>query len=196
MKEVSSRELEDFRLKKFLPKQFILFAGKVEPRKNIIGVIRAFATLKKQPEFKNLFLVMAGADGWLSDETHQEAENSRLAGFVRFIGQISDEERKYYYNLASVFVYPSFFEGFGFPPLEAMACGCPVIVSNNSSLPEVAGDAGILVDPYSVTQLAGSVQMILTDKELRGELIKKGLKRAKQFSWETTARKTLETLTK
>jgi glycosyltransferase involved in cell wall biosynthesis len=107
---------------------------------------------------------------------------------------VDDSERVYYYSLAEAFVYPSFFEGFGFPPLEAMACGTPVVTSNNSSLPEIAGDAAILVDPYSVSDIAGAMHSVISDKKLREVLVRKGLERAGQFSWERCARQTLDIL--
>lgn len=115
-----------------------------------------------------------------------------LQNDVIFTGYISDGDLPALYNAADLFVYPSLYEGFGLPPLEAMACGCPVITSNTSSLHEVVGDAGIMVDPYDVDRLADAMHKVLSNDGLREDMIKKGLERAEMFSWEKTARETLK----
>ena len=112
------------------------------------------------------------------------------------LGYLSDEERAYYYSGASLFAYPSFFEGFGFPILEAMACQVPVLTANNSSLPEVAGDAALGVDPYNVSDIACGLEMLLTDGPLRGRFVQKGIARAAQFTWDRCVGETLALLTK
>ncbi len=197
-----------------LAEKFILYFGTIEPRKNIISTIRAFESLKEKHshkvhwknidvhqdkttnDFADLKLVIAGAKGWLYKSIFKEAKNSKHQKDIIFTDLIDDKDKPYLYNLASVFVYPSFFEGFGFPPLEAMACGVPTIVSNNSSLPEVVEDGAIMIDPYNVDELAYAMRIVLKDKELREKLIQKGLEQVKKFNWDKTAEKVLEVFRK
>lgn len=191
----TKEDLELFRKKNNLPDKFILFLGKLEPRKNIVGLIRAFNFLKSSNlEFKDLNLVIVGSPGWLYKNIYKEASNSPYKNKIFFKNYIKDEQRKFYYSLASVFVYPSFFEGFGFPPLEAMACGTPVVASLNSSLPEVVGDGGILVDPHNVVDISMAIKKIHTDSVFRERLIEKGFNRIKNFSWNKCAMETLKIL--
>ena len=185
-------ELKLFKDKNNLPDEFILFVGKLEPRKNISGLINAFNLLKNMPEFEKLNLVIAGSPGWLYKNIYREAEESPYRKNIIFKNYIKDEDRKFYYSLSSVFVYPSFFEGFGFPPLEAMACETPVVTSFNSSLPEVVGDGGILVDPHNAVDISEAIKNILTNPSLRKMLIKKGLQGVQNFTWERCAKETLE----
>ena len=180
----SKEGLDEFRKRYGLPGEFILFLGKLEPRKNISTLIRAFNLMKDSGNFRELYLVIVGAKGWLFKDIFREAEMSPHKNKIIFKDYITDKEKKFYYSLASAFVYTSFFEGFGFPPLEAMACGTPVIASNNSSLPEVVGDAGILVDPYAV----------LEDVNLRDALVERGYERVKMFDWKKCADQTLESI--
>lgn len=187
-------QLDLFRKEHNLPNHFILFMGKLEPRKNISGLIRSFNLLKGLCEFKDLNLVIVGSPGWLYKNIYREAKNSPYKNNIIFENYIKDEDRKFYYSLASLFIYPSFFEGFGFPPLEAMVCGTPVIASFNSSLPEVVGDGGILVDPHNVVDISESIKSILSDSGLRERLVRNGLKRVDNFSWEKCARETLDFL--
>lgn len=169
---------------------FILYVGTLEPRKNITTLIKAFYELKK----KNLEhkLVIAGKKGWKYKEIFETINNLNLQNEVKFTGYVPDEDLPGLYNGADLFVYPSLYEGFGLPPLEAMACGIPVITSNTSSLPEVVGNAGIMVDPLDVNKFAYSINEVLTNGALNMELRKKGLERAKMFSWEKCARETLK----
>ena len=120
---------------------------------------------------------------------------SKYAKQIIFTGFVSPEDKVYLYNLAELFVYPSFFEGFGFPPLEAMACGVPTITSNTSSLPEIAGEAAIMIDPYDIEELAWAMEKILSDSSLSKEMSKRSLERAKIFSWDKCAKETLDFLT-
>lgn len=184
-------ELKLFKDRNNLPDEFILFVGKLEPRKNISGLIKAFNLLKGMQEFEKLNLVIAGSEGWLYENIYHEAEESPYRKNIIFKNYFKDEDRKFYYSLASVFVYPSFFEGFGFPPLEAMACKTPVVASFNSSLPEVVGEAGILVDPHNAVDISEAIKSILTDSGLRSLMVKKGLQRTQNFSWEKCAGETL-----
>lgn len=176
-----------------LPYRFILYLGAFEPRKNIVSVVRAFSALRKarHPELEKLSLVLAGVSGWKEDEIREEIEHSPFRGNIILPGFVEDEDKPALYNLASLFAYPSFYEGFGFPPLEALACGVPVVTSNSSSLPEIVGDAGVLVDPHRPDELFRAFQEVLLDKKLRATLHEKGLARAKGFLWGETARRTL-----
>jgi len=184
----------DFKKRKNLPARYILFLGTLEPRKNIAGLIQAFDALKKMPGHDDLHLVIAGTRGWLDRGIFRQADVSSYRNVIHFYEHPHDFERLWYYNGAEFFVYPSFFEGFGFPPLEAMACGVPVIASNTSSVPEVVGDAGILVNPYYISELTLACNAVLGDSVLREDLIKKGFARAKLFTWRAAAEKTLEVI--
>ena len=167
---------------------FILYVGTLERRKNIPTLIKAFYKLKKINIPHKLVIV--GKKGWLYNDIFKTVEAFKLQEDIIFTGYVPKEDLVKFYNLADLFVYPSLYEGFGLPPLEAMACGCPVIISNTSSLPEVVGDAGILVDPYDVEELAKAMYEVLKDESFRIELAKKGLERAKLFSWRKTAEET------
>lgn len=180
--------LKRVREKYKLPENFIFFLGTIEPRKNIEGIIDAFEKIR---ETKKIKLVIAGMLGWLFSDIMKKKENSRFKDDIIFCGAVDQKDKVYLYNLASVFVYPSFFEGFGFPPLEAMASGTPVVTSNNSSLPEIVGDAGIMVDPYKTSEIADAIRMILESESLSRKLSEKGIMQAKKFSWEEAGRKTL-----
>jgi glycosyltransferase involved in cell wall biosynthesis len=145
-----------------LPENFILYVGTIEPRKNIGAIIKAFNFLKRRKEFADFGLVLAGGFGWLFGDILQIWRSSPFRDDIKFTGSVW-EDRMGLYNLAKIFVYPSFFEGFGFPPLEAMACGTPAIVSHSSSLPEVVGEAAILVDPYKVDEIYAAMKSVLED---------------------------------
>lgn len=173
-----------------LPHDFLLFVSTVEPRKNLPTLLRAFHRLRTNYKIA-VTLAIAGHRGWLIEEVDAVIAELRLGTAVRFLGGIPNEELVYLYNAAKLFVLPSFYEGFGLPPLEAMACGTPVIVSNVSSLPEVVGDAGWLVEPEDVEGLTVAMWRALTDEKLRREMRAKGLKRAHTFSWERAAHETL-----
>lgn len=190
----SNEELDKFRFTNQLPGKFILFLGTLEPRKNITGLIKAFNILKNKNGFNDLYLVIVGGKGWLCDNIFKEIERSPFKKNIILKNYISDNERKFYYSLAEVFIYPSFFEGFGFPPLEAMACETPVVVSNTSSLPEVVGEAGLLIQPQNIQGLAWSISRILGDRNLRTRLIGLGTKKSSNFTWKKTAEKTLNCL--
>lgn len=177
-----------------LPDKFILYLGTVEPRKNILGLIRAFEVLKRGENRGDLNLVIVGGFGWLYKDVLGAAKNSKFSGNIKFVTTTLPEERPYFYNLAELFVFPSFFEGFGLPILEAIACGTPVVTSANSSLPEVLGNAGLLIDPYDVEQICSAMKEILESRELRETLTERGIERAKNFTWEAAANKTLDVI--
>src|SRR5207248_8476795 len=168
----------------------VLGVGTLEPRKNHIGLIKAFYQAQKKKRGPAM-LALAGAKGWLYEETQRLVEELKLEKKVRFLGRVSDLELVTLYSLADVFAFPSFVEGFGVPPLEAMACGAPVITSNTSSLPEIVGDAALLIDPHNTGELSAAIMRILQDKSLQEELRQKGYERAKQFTWQASARKML-----
>ena len=199
-RELNSKalELSSIRQKYSLPNKFILFLGTVEPRKNIEGLIGAYNKFRENREARlrvpeaELQLVIAGGRGWKSESIYKEWKKSKYKDDIKFLGYVDKKDKVFLYNLASLFVYPSFYEGFGFPPLEAMACGTPVITSFTSSLPEIIGNAGIMVDPYNITDIASAIEQVLSDENLKNNLIQKGLERVKRFNWEKTAREYLE----
>ncbi len=179
--------LAAFREERHLQAPFFLYVGTLEPRKNIIGLVRAFNIVKAKPANRDLRLVVAGAPGWLYDKIFKEIKASPYSNDIVVWGPATEEEILNLYNLATAFVYPSFFEGFGFPPLEAQKCGCPVVASNRSSLPEVLGSSALLADPYRLEELALAMESAATDEELRKELIQKGFENSARFTWEKTA---------
>ncbi len=174
---------------------YILFVGSEHPRKNLPTLLRAFKKLKEQPRFKNLKLVKVGKAGGPESNFRRETvsivNSLDLNQEVVFTETVSEKDLVAYYRGAECFVFPSLYEGFGLPPLEAMACGCPVISSDSSSLPEVVGEAAIKVSPHDTEGLAGALGKILTERELREDFIAKGAAQAARFSWEQTAEKTL-----
>jgi glycosyltransferase involved in cell wall biosynthesis len=172
-----------------LPYPFILYVGNLEPRKNLPALVRAFARLVQ--EGLPHTLVFAGARGWNDAPIFATIQELGLTPRIVFTDYIPQVALPALYGAADLFVYPSLYEGFGLPVLEAMACGVPVITSNLSSMPEVAGDAGILVDPNDVNALADAMTRVLTDQVLRATLAAKGLARARSFSWERMAQETL-----
>ena len=175
---------EDGKIKARTSENYILFVGSIEPRKNLVSLLKAYVLL---PEYmkKNFKLLLVGFKGWENKEILELL--NKLKGAVNYLGYVDNEELAELYRKASCFVYPSFYEGFGLPPLEAMACGCPVIVSNVSSLPEVCGDAAHYVDPSSAESIAEGMHKILDDESLRQSMIQRGLERARLFSWEKSA---------
>ncbi|PJE58168.1 MAG: hypothetical protein COU81_02015, partial [Candidatus Portnoybacteria bacterium CG10_big_fil_rev_8_21_14_0_10_36_7] len=185
----TDKEIVQVRRKYNIPSKIILFFGTTEPRKNIVGVIKAFAEFRKlNPEYH---LIIAGALGWKYKGVLKEIEKTKN---VLMIGPVDNKDREFVYNCADLFVYPSFFEGFGLPPLEAMASGIPVITSNCSSLPEVVGNSAIMVDPFNISEISFVMKEIIKDKKLYKSLRVDGIKRAMEFSWDMCADKTLEVI--
>jgi len=182
--------LKDAVLKKYgIDNEFILSVGRLDPRKNLPRLILAYEILKKKKNIKHN-LVIVGKKGYLFSETESIVRS--LGSSVIMTGFVDADELAILYNTANVFVYPSLFEGFGLPCLEAMACGCPVISSNLTSIPEVVADAGLLVNPLDTDELAGAIYKVISDPGLRTKMCDKGLAQSKLFNWENTARKTLE----
>lgn len=170
---------------------YILFVSTIEPRKNINAVISAFEFLKQKYKIDHQ-LILIGQKGWHYQPILSKIENSPWKAHIHHLDYLADELVALFYSKADVFVYPSHYEGFGLPVLEAMTLGAPVVTSNTSSLPEVAGDAAILIDPNEPTDLAEAILRVISDSQLRCELIHKGKERAKLYSWERTAKETLK----
>lgn len=173
-----------------LPEDFILYVGLVEPRKNLPLLIKSYKALAGRGI--SLPLVIVGRFGWMYQEVLDLVDALGIKEVVQFAGYIPQDDLPIVYNLASLFVYPSLYEGFGLPVLEAMACGVPVVATSVSSLPEVAGEAGLLVPPGDETALTQAMQAALTDPDVRQQLTEKGPQRASQFTWKRTAQSTLK----
>lgn len=186
--KISPNLLSNFDLK---PKSYILFLGTIQPRKNATKLVQAFHLLKESGYSGKL--VIAGNIGWLADDTLEVIKQSKEQKDIVMTGYVSDEMRKTLYTYADVYVLPSLYEGFGVPAIEAMGCGAPVAVANNSSLPEVVGDAGILFNAVDPAGIANAIMEIKSDRD---KWIKKSLSRAKKFSWEKCAKETLEQILK
>lgn len=182
----NDHQLLQIQKKYSLPNKFVLYLGNIEPRKNIISIVSAHKKLaSKNPKLAEYELVLAGNVSPLCRDLIEK-------NHIKTCGYIAREDRPYVYNLAYLFVYPSFFEGFGLPVLEAMACGAPVITSNNSSIPEVAEDAAILIDPNRPSELADAMEAVLADEKLYSKLTERGPIQAQKFNWRKCANKTLE----
>ncbi len=173
-----------------LPDKYFLFVGTLEPRKNFWRILKAFEAI--DPRLHNIYLVVVGGRGWKNKELRRALDHQTLGKYVHLTGYISDDQLRLFYDNALCLLFPSLYEGFGFPILEAMSCGTPVITSNISSMPEVAGEAAILVNPFDVNELKNAMMSILKDVELRKNLSKRGLERVKNFSWDTCARQVLK----
>lgn len=183
-------ELHRFRQAHSLPERFILYLGTIEPRKNLVRLMDAYAELRRRGATA-WPLVLAGGRGWRDEAIVHYAARLGLEDAVRFAGFVPEEEIPLWYNAAAFFVYPSAYEGFGLPPLEALACGTPVVASNRASLPEVLGDAAVLVDPSDTGAIVDGMQRMLEDDPLRSRLSSLGPQRASAFSWRRMAEETL-----
>lgn len=167
--------------------KIIIHVGSEEARKNVVTIIKSLNLLQKS--IHNFIFIRVGPK---TKEVSTLIKKFGMDNKVLYYNNLSDYELSLFYNAADLLVFPSFYEGFGLPPLEAMTCGCPVVTSNTSSLPEVVGDAGIMIDPNDIDGLAKAIYRVITDKDLRESMVKKGLKRAKKFNWEKTAEETLK----
>ncbi len=178
-----------------LPSRFILGLGTLQPRKNFDGLIRAFRSLiagaAGAEHFADLHLVIGGGAGWMYEDTLEQVKHSGLEGRVHFPGYVQDEDLPGLYTLAAALAFPSWYEGFGLPVLEAQACGTPVVAANNSSLPEVVGGGGVLVDPGDTEELACALSCVLMDNGCRARLISAGHEQAAKFTWEKAAQQLL-----
>ncbi|MFA5318205.1 MAG: glycosyltransferase family 1 protein [Patescibacteria group bacterium] len=189
-----------------LPKRFVLYLGNLEPRKNVEGIIEAYKAFRGQQHSdlvhfegdseiasNKISLVIAGNPGWGYRGIYELAKKSEYADDIIFTDYVNEKDKPCIYNLAEMFIYPSFYEGFGFPPLEAAACGTPCIVSNNSSLPEVMGRAAVLVDPYNISEMGQAIAQLENNPRLRMQLSKSGQEKASQYNWQKCAREVLDT---
>jgi glycosyltransferase involved in cell wall biosynthesis len=172
-----------------LDHQFVLYVGNIKPHKNLVRLIEAFDELRRTG-FEDLKLLIIGDEISKLPSLRRSVHGHKLHKHVRFLGYVSDDTLRALYRLASVFVFPSLYEGFGLPPLEAMASGTPVVTSNQSSLPEVTGDAAVLVDPYDVASIVDGIRRVLTDPVLAADLRRRGPERAREFSWARSVEKT------
>ena len=179
-------QIEAVKKKYGITGDYFLYLGTIEPRKNIQRVIEAYAKLAEEDDGAPP-LILAGGRGWLCEPIYKSAAEANRPDRIRFIGYVPQEDAPLLMAGAKVFLFPSLYEGFGTPIIEAMACGVPVISSNVASMPEVVGDAGILVDPYSVDSIRNAMERLSNDADLREELRNRGLERVKRFRWETSA---------
>ncbi len=187
----TATDIDNLRKKYRLPVEFIIFVGNVKPHKNLMRLLEAYELLVKKEGIDRNLVIVGKKDEFITGDSKLIRfleNNSYLQEKVLFTGYVETAELPAIYNSASMLVFPSLYEGFGFPPLEAMACGCPAIVSNAASLPEVCGDAAYYVDPYSVESIAEGMNKVHSDGALREDLIQKGLERAGMFSWEESAK--------
>jgi glycosyltransferase involved in cell wall biosynthesis len=186
------KELQRVRHTYGIDGDYVLSVGSIQPRKNLVRLIKAYAELRgARAGNKCPKLVIVGRCAWLYDETLRALEQTGVKDSVVLTGYVPESDLPALYSGALCFIYPSYFEGFGLPPLEAMKCGAPVIVGNATSLPEVVGDAALKVDPFDVTAIASSMDQLINNSELRNTLSAKGLARAKMFDWKDTAQRTL-----
>jgi len=168
--------------------RFVLYAGNIKPHKNLDRLIAAFGLLKKHPGHEDVKLLIIGDEVNRYGSLRRTVEGAHVRQDVRFFGFVPEKTLASLYRMASVFAFPSLYEGFGLPPLEAMACGTPVVTSRISSLPEVVGDAALLVDPYSVEDIASALERVLDDTDLQKSLVERGRKQVLTFSWERSVK--------
>jgi len=192
----AATEIERVRQTYGIRGDYILAVGSIQPRKNLARLIRAYSALRRRrAEGKLPKLVLVGKKAWLYGETLRAVEREKLGGRVILTGYVSEGDLPALYSGALAFAYPSYFEGFGLPPLEAMQCGTPVVAGDRTSIPEVVGDAGLLVDPFDENAIASALARVIDDADLRATLRERGLRRAKLFDWRETARSTLRAYT-
>ncbi|CAG0936614.1 mannosyl-N-acetyl-alpha-D-glucosaminyl-diphospho-ditrans,octacis-undecaprenol 3-alpha-mannosyltransferase / alpha-1,3-rhamnosyltransferase [Thermoflexales bacterium] len=190
LRRAAPEQVQEFRRLKNLPDKFLLYLGTLEPRKNLTMLVQAFAQLKR--EYPEAVLVLAGGVGWLAAEIFAAIESEGVKDSVVLPGYIATEEKALWYAAATAFVFPSFYEGFGLPPLEAMACGTPVITANTASLPEVVGAAGLMVAPGDLRGWTAALKRVWTDAPYRAELANRGVRQARQFTWQATSRQIVQ----
>jgi glycosyltransferase involved in cell wall biosynthesis len=180
------RAAETLRIKYGVRGPFVLFVGRTEPKKNLVRLVEAYALLRRNG-VTSYQLVVAGIPSWDQGAVEQAIRRHGLEGTVVFTGRVPREELPLLYSLAALFVFPSLYEGFGLPPLEAMACGAPVVASDRGALPETTGGAAVLVNPLAPPEIARAMQTVLGDSDLRNDLIARGLRHAQDYSWARTA---------
>ncbi|OGF26677.1 hypothetical protein A2242_01770 [Candidatus Falkowbacteria bacterium RIFOXYA2_FULL_47_9] len=175
-----------------LPERFMLYLGNIEPRKNIESIIEAYSLYRKKNPQSDVKLVIAGSSAWKHGVVHAVARASGFFADIHFLDYVAEADKTALYSLAELFVFPSFYEGFGFPPLEAAACGTPVITSNVAALPEIAGGFALLIDPHNVAGLSEAINEVLNDKNLQQNMRERGLNHEQKFSWEKCAREVVK----
>lgn len=190
-KEFSKTELEKIKEKYNLPEEYVLYLGTLEPRKNIESIIDAFG-LYKQKRKNNLKLVIAGNKGWMYDSIFKRVKDLNIENEVIFTGYVDEEDKPCIYKMSRIFLFPSLYEGFGMPVLEAMASGVPVITSNTSSLPEVCGDAAVLVEPKDISSICDGIIRLQEDYDFRQQLVEQGFMQCKKFTWERSVEKLIK----
>lgn len=183
-------EVHSVRTKYQLPQEFLLYLGTLEPRKNVGMVIEAFEAIAAK--YPSLDLVIAGKKGWLCEEILGLAANSPFGTRIHFTGFVDEEDKRYLYNLAKIFIYPSFYEGFGFPVLEAMSCGVPTITSHVSSLPEVTDGKALTISPYNVHELIWGVDQLMGDERLYQEFVLRSVSIKGKYRWDVAMKKTMQ----
>ena len=188
-REYSLKESEETAQKYELPPKYILFVGSIEPRKNLINLLKAYIELPEtlKSEYP---LVLVGYKGWGNDEIHDMIERSKE--HIKYTGYVDDLELAHIYSRASLFIYPSYYEGFGIPPIEAMSCGTPVIVSDRTSLPEVCGDAALYIEPDNPEDIKEKIELILNDESLQKQMIERGKQQSSRYSWEESAKEHMQ----
>ncbi len=191
-KPLPTQEVEVWREKKGLPERFLLFVGSMEPRKNLFRLLEAFSLYLHESAEKNLFLVLAGGKGWLNEGMEEVIHRLDIEKHIVRTGFLATDELPFLYNAAEVFLFPSLYEGFGFPPLEAMACGTPVLCSATASLPEICRDAGCYCDPYDIKTIKEGIAALTENPALCEELSEKGKLRASCYTWQHCAGETLK----
>lgn len=184
-------KLIEFSKKNNLDFPFMLYLGTIEPRKNINALITAFENILEDKNYKDFRLILAGSPGWLYSDILKKAKQSKFRDKIIFWGQVAQEDRKFLYNKCAAFAYPSFFEGFGFPPLEAEKCGAPVVASDRASLPEILGDSAILVNPWRADELSNALKIAVSDP-FRESMRQKGFVNASKFNWRDSAHSTIK----
>lgn len=189
--DVSSETQQEMQKKFDLPDKYILYLGTIEPRKNISSLIDAFMFLPE--EIRNEYkLVIAGGVGWKAKSIVDKVSNHQFSDRIILTGYVDEVDKPYLYGMASVFVFPSLYEGFGMPIIEAMACGTAVVTANNSSLPEAGGEAALYSDALDIRRISENIKSIIVDDSIRDECVQKGIKHAQRFSWEDSAKKTVK----
>lgn len=173
-----------------LPENFILFLGSIEPRKNLLGLIKAFEKLPNNLTEK-YHLIIAGGSGWKNKNIYKYADQSKLRDHIKFLGYIANDNKPALLALSNLFIFPSFYEGFGFPIIEAMKIGTPVITSNRSSLPEISNNAAYLINPNNISDFSSAIKLLLENNRLYAEYLKRGLEIASKYTWENSVREHL-----
>lgn len=179
---------QDLQRRYSITKPYLLYVGNMEPRKNLVRLLRAYRLIKKESGIPHQ-LVLAGGGGWRNEKLFQELSDLEKTGDVIRTGYVTPEEKNTLYTYASAFVFPSVYEGFGMPPLEAMSLGCPVVCANTASLPEVVGNAAELVDPMEIDSIAEGILRVIADEPYRTKLVQRGYAQAKKFNWDDSAKK-------